>query len=209
MKTSTRTLIGRKRVLLPAGVIAGGLVLGSGVAAVGAVDGADNAGENITGEDLNKASEAALKEVGDGEVVSAEVSDDKGVAYELEVRQSDGTEVDVDLDENYGVVHTDTDAPDNDGDDDGDDDDDDDRDDDDNDDDGNDADDRRLTDEEWSSIEDAAISEAGGGTLTDAEASDDKGSVFEAEVRLDDGTELDVWLDEDFGVVDSQEDQDD
>lgn len=191
MKTSTRTLIGRKRVMLPAGVIAGGLVLGSSVAAVGALDG----DENITGEDLDRASEAALEEVGDGEVVSAEVSDDKGVAYELEVRQSDGTEVDVDLDENYGVVHTDTDAPDEDGDDDDGDD--------------NDADDRRLTDEEWSSIEEAAISEAGGGTLTDAEASDDRGSVFEAEVRLDDGTELDVWLDEDFGVVDSQEDQDD
>ncbi|MGJ9412235.1 PepSY domain-containing protein [Aeromicrobium sp. CF4.19] len=187
MKTPSRETLTSKRVLLPAGVLAGVLVLSGGAVAAGALDGNDD----LTGNDLDRASSAALDEVGGGKVVSAEVSDDKGVAYELEIRTSDGGETDVALDESYNIVRTDTDHDEGDeGDRDN----------------GPDADDRRLTDAEWTSIEKAALEEAGGGTLTDAEASDDRGAAYEAEVRLDGRSTIDIRLDSDFGVVDSRKD---
>ncbi len=196
MKTPTRQTLTSKRVLLPAGALAGVLVLGGGAVAVGALGDSDE----LTGNDLDRASSAALKEVGSGKVVSAELSDDRGVAYDLEIRTSDGRDVDVELDDSFKVVRTESDR---------DDDRDDARDDRDGRDDRPDADDRRLDDGEWAQIEKAAIKEAGGGTMTDAEASDDRGVAYEAEVRLKDGTEVDVWLDETFAVVDSRVDRDD
>lgn len=200
MKMPSRKNRTSKRVLLPAGVLAGVLVIGGGGAvASGALDDSDN----LTGGDLDRASSAALKEVGDGKVVSAEVSDDKGVAYELEIHKSNGSEIDVDLDKSYAVVHTDTDRDDDEDGDGGDEDREDARED--AREDGRDADDRRLSDAEWTSIEKAATDEAGGGTLTDAEASDDRGVAYEAEVRRG-SSEVDVSLDSDFGVVDSHKD---
>nr|BFF16466.1 hypothetical protein GCM10025699_77690 [Microbacterium flavescens] len=42
-------------------------------------------------------------------MTDADRSDDSGVAYEVDVRLDDGTEVDVDLDQDFGVVRTDVD----------------------------------------------------------------------------------------------------
>ena len=50
----------------------------------------------------------------------------------------------------------------------------------------------------------AAVEAAGGGTAADVESSDDRGEAYEVEVRMDDGTEVDVTLDQDLNVV-SQE----
>lgn len=53
--------------------------------------------------------------------------------------------------------------------------------------------------------EDAALAETGGGTVTETEV-DDEDSKYEVEVTLDDGTQVDVQLDEDFAVVGTETD---
>ena len=51
----------------------------------------------------------------------------------------------------------------------------------------------------------AALSYTGGGTVTDTEV-DDEESYYEVEVTLDDGTQIDVQLDEGFAVVGTESD---
>ena len=46
----------------------------------------------------------------------------------------------------------------------------------------------------------AALAHTGGGTVTDTEIGDEE-SYYEVEVTLDDGTQVDVQLDEAFNVV--------
>ena len=53
----------------------------------------------------------------------------------------------------------------------------------------------------------AALEHTGGGTVTETEVGDD-GSAYEVEVRIDDGTEVEVHLDEDFMVIGSESDDD-
>jgi hypothetical protein len=78
---------------------------GAGVAAArgpgsGAPEGPDTA---ISGDALQKASEAALAETGGGRVTGSEVGDEESY-YEVEVTKDDGSQVDVQLDENFSVV---------------------------------------------------------------------------------------------------------
>ena len=51
----------------------------------------------------------------------------------------------------------------------------------------------------------AALAETGGGTVTGTEV-DDEESKYEVEVTLPDGSQVDVQLDEDFGVVGTESD---
>jgi uncharacterized membrane protein YkoI len=53
--------------------------------------------------------------------------------------------------------------------------------------------------------ETAALAETGGGTVTGTEV-DDEESKYEVEVTLDDGTQVDVQLDESFVVVGTEAD---
>lgn len=171
-----------KRVLIP--TVAVLALLGAGGVAVATTAGADE----LNGSDRDRVSSAALEATGGGTVTDAETSDDPGEAYEVEVRTDDGTEVDVTLDDNLEVVSTEDDDAD-------------DRDD------SNDSDDRVLDDTERSSAEQAATEAVGGGTVTDVEASDDRGVAYEVDVRMDDGTEWDVDLDDSFEVVSKQTDR--
>ena len=99
-----------KGVLIATGVIA---VLATGGAAIAGATGggsgdAGDKGEKetpITGSALNRASQAALKEVGSGRVTQTEAGDEEG-AYEVEVTKADGTQVDVNLDESFAVIGT-------------------------------------------------------------------------------------------------------
>lgn len=59
----------------------------------------------ITGEELEKASAAALEYLGEGTVTDSEVGDEEGY-YEIEVTLDSGQEVDVHLDENFTVLGT-------------------------------------------------------------------------------------------------------
>jgi uncharacterized membrane protein YkoI len=158
---------------------------GAGVGIAGATGGDDDG--PLTGDELDRASAAALEAAGGGRVTDSERDDDSD-RYEVEVTLDDGTEVDVDLDRDFEVVTEERDDRDDDGSD-GDDD----------------RDDLRGRDLERASA--AALEAAGGGRVTDAE-SDAQG--FEVEVTLDDGTEVDVYLDRDFAVVDQvRDDRDD
>jgi uncharacterized membrane protein YkoI len=52
----------------------------------------------------------------------------------------------------------------------------------------------------------AALSETGGGRVTDSEVGDEQG-YYEIEVTRDDGTQVDVHLDRDFSVLSTEQDQ--
>ena len=54
--------------------------------------------------------------------------------------------------------------------------------------------------------EKAALAETGGGRVTDTEVGDEE-SRYEVEVTLEDGSQVDVQLDEDFQVVDTKQDE--
>jgi uncharacterized membrane protein YkoI len=185
-----------KKKSLVIGAVVAVVVLGGAGIAVAATDPFDG-DDRLTGTSLERASEAALAEVGEGTVREAEKSDDLDHSYLVEVRLTDGSEADVALDDDYNVVWVDVDNDDN----------------------GTsttapsdaapsttaptnvDADNVPLTDSERSSAEAAALAEVGSGTVTDIDRSDDADHAFEVEVTQADGTDVDVELDSTFAVV--------
>jgi uncharacterized membrane protein YkoI len=176
------TKLRSKRILVPtlAAVAAFG---------VGGVVWATTANADLAGSERDRVGAAATEAAGGGTVVDAETSDDLGQAYEVEVRMDDGTEVEVDLDDELNVVSQRVDGRD-------------DLDDDDERDDDRDADDRVLRASERSSAEEAALAAVeGGGTVTDIDASDDPGVAYEVEVHAEDHTEWQVELDAEFQVL--------
>ena len=93
----------RRKTIIAAAVVA---VLGAGGAAiaVGAGGGDDDATEKaISGSARERASEAALEHTGGGRVTGTEVDDEES-KYEVEVTREDGSQVDVQLDEDFEVV---------------------------------------------------------------------------------------------------------
>jgi uncharacterized membrane protein YkoI len=71
-----------------------------------------------------------------------------------------------------------------------------------------DATDTPITGDALERAEQAALAETGGGTVTETEVGDEE-SMYEVEVTLDDGSQVDVQLDEDFKVVGSEQDSED
>ena len=171
------------------------VVLGGAGIAVAATDPFDQDNDALTGTSLERASDAALAEVGEGTVTEAERSDDLDHAYTVEVRREDGSDVDVELDEDYEVVRVDgastgggatgtnSETPS---------------------DDPTDAatgDDAAISADDRSSAEKAALDAAGPGTVTDLDRSDDTDHAWEVEVTGADGRDVDVELDAQFAVV--------
>lgn len=152
--------------------------------AVGGLGGDDD--QPLTGSTLERVTEAALAEVGSGTVTDAEASDDSGAAYEAEVVLDNGTEVDVELDEAFEVVRVGEPEAEDDDDEAG----------------------PPLSEADRAEAEKAALAEAGAGTVTGVERSDDAGSGYEVEVVLDSGDEVEVALDADFQVVAVETEQD-
>ena len=76
--------------------------------AAGATDG-DGTDTPITGDALQKASDAALERTGGGEVTETEVGDEEGY-YEVEVTMDAGSQVDVHLDKDFTVLGTEGDG---------------------------------------------------------------------------------------------------
>jgi uncharacterized membrane protein YkoI len=68
-----------------------------------------------------------------------------------------------------------------------------------------DAQERQIPASDLEQAERAALEETGSGTVTDTEV-DDEESKYEVEVTLEDGTQVDVQLDADFEVVDTNRD---
>jgi len=85
-------------------ILAAAAAAAAGVAVAGTV--AARHGENeqpITGDALVRASEVALAHTGGGTVTGTEVGDEDSL-YEVEVTLDDGSQVDVQLDEDFQVV---------------------------------------------------------------------------------------------------------
>jgi uncharacterized membrane protein YkoI len=92
-----------KRYLAVAGLV---LIVGVVIAATATravATGGDDSEPAITGAALEKASAAALAHTGGGRVTDTEVGDEESY-YEVEVTLDDGSQVDVQLDENFNVV---------------------------------------------------------------------------------------------------------
>lgn len=87
-------------LFLAAGALAAG---GIGTAAAVGASSGDDQESPITGSALAKASEAALAHTGGGRVSQTEVGDEDSY-YEVEVTLDDGSQVDVQLDDNFLVV---------------------------------------------------------------------------------------------------------
>ena len=64
----------------------------------------------IAGSELDRASEARSRTWGAGRVTDTEIGDEESY-YEVEVTLDDGSQVDVQLDENFVVVGTEGDGP--------------------------------------------------------------------------------------------------
>jgi uncharacterized membrane protein YkoI len=90
-------------------VLAGGA---SGAAVANSGGGADDRGEHshaIKGRAYDRAKAAALKETGGGTVTETEAGDEESY-YQVEVTLTDGQQTDVQLDRNFNVVASTTDA---------------------------------------------------------------------------------------------------
>jgi uncharacterized membrane protein YkoI len=93
----------RRSKALIAGGAAAALILGGATYAVAGGADDDDTQESITGPALEKASAAALEHTGEGRVTETEVGDEESY-YEVEVTLDDGSQVDVQLDEDFNVV---------------------------------------------------------------------------------------------------------
>ncbi len=105
-----------KTLLITAGVVAAAAAGGAAIAgATGGGDDREDRGPDraITGDALQRASDAALKEAGGGRVTETEAGDEDSY-YEVEVTKDDGTEVDVQLDRDFSVAGSETDRDDGD-----------------------------------------------------------------------------------------------
>ena len=101
MKRST------KRTMVVVGALA---LLGAAGAGTAIATGDDDGSERpIEGPALERAERAALAETGGGTVTGTEVGDEESL-YEVEVTLDDGSQVDVQLDEDFRVVGTEGDG---------------------------------------------------------------------------------------------------
>jgi len=99
-----------KKIWAVAGVVVAVAMVGGGLGIAGAVGGDDDEAP-ITGDALDQASEAALEHTGGGTVTETEVGDEESY-YEVEVTLDDGSQVDVQLDEDFNVVGDESDGAD-------------------------------------------------------------------------------------------------
>ena len=74
------------------------------VAGVAAASGGDDGNETVSGPQADQATAAALNATNGGKANAVERDTENGATWEVEVTGSDGTTVDVRLDENYDVV---------------------------------------------------------------------------------------------------------
>ncbi|MEO8691017.1 MAG: hypothetical protein ABI611_22740 [Solirubrobacteraceae bacterium] len=100
-----------KQVLITVAALAA-LALG-GAAIAGAASGGSDTGDAstaITGDAKASAEKAALAYTGGGKVNQTELDNENGATYEVEVARTDGSTVDVRLDENDKVIVAEADS---------------------------------------------------------------------------------------------------
>jgi hypothetical protein len=89
-----------RKLALVAAVV---LVVGAISAGIAIASGAGGGEAPLRGDDLERATQAALAHTGGGTVTETEAGDD-GAAYSVEVRLADGSQVEVNLDESFEVI---------------------------------------------------------------------------------------------------------
>ncbi len=100
-----------KRTKVTVGTAAAAVVIGAGaLSGIAAANGGDD-DQPLTGATRDKAVAAAQQHAGGGTVTETEVGDD-GAAYEVELRMPDGSQIEVNLNEDFSVVGS---EPDDDG----------------------------------------------------------------------------------------------
>jgi len=106
-------MIRKKAGILATAAVAA--VVGTGAAVAAGTGGDDDATDKpIPDSALAQAKKAALAETGGGRVTETEVNDEES-KYEVEVTLKNGSQVDVQLDENFKVVGTKADGADDQG----------------------------------------------------------------------------------------------
>jgi drug/metabolite transporter (DMT)-like permease len=95
-----------KHVALAAAAV--GVVVAVGIGVAGASP--SDPEVPITGEALAQASAAALAQTGGGTVTETKIGDEESL-YQVEVTLPDSSQVDVQLDQNFAIVGTKTEAP--------------------------------------------------------------------------------------------------
>ena len=93
----------RTRAVIVATSVVGVAAVGGGVALAATGGDDDETQVPISGEELDKASAAALEHTGEGRVTETEKGDEESL-YEVEVTLDDGSQVDVQLDADFHVV---------------------------------------------------------------------------------------------------------
>lgn len=95
----------RTKTFAAAAALGAVIAVGAGIAGANSpdTDDRDETEAPIVGADLDRASEAALAHTGEGRVTDTEIGDEESY-YEVEVTLDDGTEVDVQLGEQFTVV---------------------------------------------------------------------------------------------------------
>jgi uncharacterized membrane protein YkoI len=102
-----------RRTAVVAALVVGVGALGGGAAIAAGGDEDDARDRPITGRALEQATAAALAHTGQGKVTETEAGDEESY-YEVEVTLDDGTQVDVQLDESFDVVGSESDREDDD-----------------------------------------------------------------------------------------------
>ncbi len=91
----------RKRAGLAIGAIVATAALGGGAVAYAAGGDSDR---NVTGARADRAIEAGLDATNGGTANSVELDGENGATWEVEVTRTDGSTVDVRLDQNYSLI---------------------------------------------------------------------------------------------------------
>ncbi len=92
---------------------ASAVVLAAGGAGVAVATGGDDSEAPISGTALDEAGAAAIEHLGGGQVTETEVGDEESY-YEVEVTLPSGEQTDVQLDWDFQIVSSETDAEDDD-----------------------------------------------------------------------------------------------
>jgi uncharacterized membrane protein YkoI len=170
MNTRREEIFMRKKTMLITGVAAAAVVLGGATVAVAAGTLA-NDDQQLSGTELQQASDAALAKAGGGTVLKAETDDG---AYEVDVLRPDGTKVEVEVDRSFQATVDDRD------------------------------DDSKLpalSAADRDRAANAALARVGQGTVSEVERENEGGAAYEVEVRLGDGSQVEVQVGSDFQVI--------
>jgi uncharacterized membrane protein YkoI len=161
----------RKKAMLITGVAAAAVVLGGTTVAVAANSLATD-DRPLSGTELQQATDAAVAKAGGGTVLKAEADDG---AYEVDVLRPDGARVEVEVDRSFQAT---VDAPD-----------------------GDDSNRAALSDADRDRAASAALAKVGRGTVSEVNRENDGGAAYEVEVRLVDGSQVEVQVGADFQVL--------